>query len=81
MLWCLRGWCWDAGKVMDAGEVMDAREVMDAGERGCGQTNAPNPEAPVFLVKGNLQVVQCGQKAPGIPNWQSRCFGAYHKPA
>lgn len=77
----------DTGEVIDAGEVMDtskekdAGEVMDAGEGESGQTNAPNSEAPVFLSKGSLQVVQWGQRAPGIPSWHNWYFGAYHKPA
>lgn len=38
-------------------QLTDAGEVMDAGEGTRGQTNAPKSEAPIFLAKGNLQVV------------------------
>lgn len=57
MLWSLGGCGWDAGKVFGAGKMMDAGELMDVGEAAHGQTNAPKSGAPVFLAKGNLQVV------------------------
>lgn len=67
--------------MMDAGEVMDDGKAMDGSKGGRGQTNAPNSEAPIFLAKGYLQMVQRGQRASGISSWQNWCFRVYRKPA
>lgn len=61
----------DTGKVTDVDKLIDVSKMMDAGEGECGQINAVNAETSVFLAKEKLQVVQCGQEAPGISNWQT----------
>lgn len=51
------------------------------GSRGVSRPMLPVQKRLFSWLKGNLQVVQCRQRAPGIPTRQNGCFEVYRKPA